>query len=97
MPSPVPFPKLVFRLLSWPARVAAARRDFALLAAMGEHELRDIGLTRQDLRDATALPLSENATGALARRAQERAELAQARRRPRTRRPPSRSRAIAAE
>ena len=58
---------------TWPARVIQARRDFASLAALGERELRDIGLSLQDLRDATALPLSENATHVLARRAEERA------------------------
>ena len=75
-----PVATLLWRLVTWPARVAQARRDFAMLASLGDRELRDIGLSRQDLRDATALPLSENATHALARRAGERAELARARR-----------------
>ncbi len=75
-----PVATLLWRLVTWPARVAQARRDFAMLASLGDRELRDIGLSRQDLRDATALPLSENATHVLARRAGERAELARARR-----------------
>jgi hypothetical protein len=32
------------------------------LARMSEYELRDIGLTRQDLNDATALPLDADPT-----------------------------------
>ena len=63
------------RALSWPARVGAARRTMSLLARMSEHELRDIGLTRQDLFDATALPLDSDPSALLARRraARERA------------------------
>ena len=60
---------LLLRILAWPVRVAEARRDFAMLARLGERELRDIGLSGQDLRDMSALPLSENATTVLARRA----------------------------
>ncbi len=79
----------VFRALTWPARVVQARRDFAALAMLGERELRDIGLSLQDLRDATALPMSENATHMLARRAEERAALALARRPRKTATPPA--------
>jgi uncharacterized protein YjiS (DUF1127 family) len=71
----------LLQLLTWPVRVAQARRDFAVLATMGERELRDIGLSGQDLRDAAALSLTENATHVLARRAKEREELALASRR----------------
>ena len=46
----------LWRVLSWPARVGAARRTMSELARMSEYELRDIGLTRSDLNDATALP-----------------------------------------
>jgi uncharacterized protein YjiS (DUF1127 family) len=56
------------RALSWPARVSAARRTMSQLARMSEYELRDIGLTRQDLSDATALPLDADPSGLLARR-----------------------------
>lgn len=43
----------------FPARLAKVRREMALLGGMSDCELSDIGLTRQDLRDASALPLSE--------------------------------------
>ena len=54
------------RILLWPARVLRARRELAALAALSDHELRDIGLTRQDLRGATALSLDESPTRFLA-------------------------------
>jgi hypothetical protein len=38
------------------------------LARMSEYELRDIGLTRQDVVDASALPLDADPSGLLARR-----------------------------
>lgn len=56
----------------WPVRVARARREFARLSALTEHELRDIGLTRGDLADVTALPLDEDPTLVLARKVEER-------------------------
>ena len=56
------------RALSWPARVGAARRTMRELARMSEYELRDIGLSRQDLFDATALPLDADPSALLARR-----------------------------
>jgi len=59
------------RIALWPARVAAARAAFAQLAAMSARELADIGLTAQDLRDATALALDENPAPILAARAAE--------------------------
>ncbi len=53
----------VFQALHWlasrPARFFAYRQEMALLGAMDDRELADIGLRRQDLRDATALPLGE--------------------------------------
>jgi uncharacterized protein YjiS (DUF1127 family) len=52
----------LWRILSWPARVGAARRT------MSEYELRDIGLTRSDVNDATALPLDADPSGLLVRR-----------------------------
>ncbi len=72
----------LWRLLSWPARVAEARREFALLAKLDDRGLADIGLTRQDLRDATAFALSEPPSPRLAERAREREVLARAQRRP---------------
>ena len=56
------------RALSWPARVGTARRTMSQLARMSEYELRDIGLTRQDVVDVSALPLDEDPTALLARR-----------------------------
>jgi uncharacterized protein YjiS (DUF1127 family) len=58
----------VWRLLSWPARVSATRRMMSELARMSEYELRDIGLTRSDINDATALPLDADPSGLLVRR-----------------------------
>ena len=48
------------RILLWPARALETRRLLDDLGSMSDHELRDIGLTRQDLRDATALPVSQD-------------------------------------
>jgi uncharacterized protein YjiS (DUF1127 family) len=73
---------LFWRLVSWPLRVAEARCEFALLAGLDDRGLADIGLTRQDLRDATALALSEHPSSRLAERAREREALIRARRRP---------------
>lgn len=61
------------RALAWPAHVTRVRRDLRLLSTMTDHELSDIGLVRQDLRDATALPLDTDPTALFARRARERA------------------------
>ena len=72
--------------LYWPFEVAEHRRAFRALAEMDDRGLADIGLTRQDLRDVTALPLSADPTQALAARAAEREALA---RRTRRRVPPS--------
>jgi uncharacterized protein YjiS (DUF1127 family) len=73
----------LWRVLAWPARVGAARRTMSELARMSEYELRDIGLTRSDINDATALPLDADPSGLLVRRrawrerpAGERADLA---------------------
>ncbi len=44
------------RLFGWPSRVLAARRVMRQLGALSDCELKDIGLYRQDLRDAVALP-----------------------------------------
>jgi uncharacterized protein YjiS (DUF1127 family) len=60
--------KVVWRILTWPARVSAARRTMFDLARMSEYELRDIGLTRSDINDASALPLDADPSGLLVRR-----------------------------
>ena len=58
----------LWRILTWPARVSATRRMMSELARMSEYELRDIGLTRSDVNDATALPLDADPSGLLVRR-----------------------------
>jgi len=63
---------LVLRVAGWPLRVLAARRAMAQLGAMSDRELADVGLYRQDLRDATALRMGEDPTTVLAARAAER-------------------------
>ena len=60
--------KALWRVLTWPARVGAARRTLSDLARMSEYELRDIGLTRSDVNDATALPLDADPSGLLVKR-----------------------------
>lgn len=63
---------LAMHVLTWPSRFVAARAVMNRLGAMSDHELRDIGLTRQDLRDATALVPDEDPTRLLAGRAASR-------------------------
>jgi uncharacterized protein YjiS (DUF1127 family) len=50
-----------------------ARKDYRLLCAMDEAALSDIGLTRADLRDATAAGYFGDPTVVIAARAAERA------------------------
>ena len=56
----------------WPLRVLRARQELEMLARMTENELKDIGLTRTDLGDATALPADVSPTDFLAGRVEER-------------------------
>ena len=58
----------LWRILTWPARVGAARRTMSELARMSEYELRDIGLTRSDVNDTMALALDEDPSGLLEKR-----------------------------
>ena len=51
---------IVRRAMSWPARVAEARRTLTLLGGMTDRELIDIGLRRSDLADCAALALDED-------------------------------------
>jgi uncharacterized protein YjiS (DUF1127 family) len=60
--------KALWRVLTWPARVGAARRTMSQLAQMSDFELRDIGLTRSDINDTTALPLGDDPSSLLVRR-----------------------------
>src|SRR4051812_39834512 len=57
---------LVREAILWPVRIVRARREFARIAALSDRELRDIGLMRHDLRNATALPLDADPTRYLA-------------------------------
>lgn len=61
------FATMIRRALSWPHRVAEARRTLAQLAQMSDRELSDIGLLRSDLADASALPRDEDPGERLAR------------------------------
>jgi uncharacterized protein YjiS (DUF1127 family) len=56
----------IVRAVLWPSRVIEARRTLSQLAGLSEYELRDIGLSRQDLVDFTARPLDEDPTPHLA-------------------------------
>jgi uncharacterized protein YjiS (DUF1127 family) len=60
--------KALWRVLTWPARVSAARRTMFELTQMSDLELRDIGLTRSDINDATALPMGDDPSSLLVRR-----------------------------
>ena len=56
------------RALSWPSRISAARRAMRQLARMSDYELRDIGLVRQDIVDASMLDPADDPSAMLARR-----------------------------
>ena len=60
------------RAVAWPFRVADARATLRTLAKMDARELADIGLTRCDLSDTSALPLDRDPGELLAARARER-------------------------
>jgi uncharacterized protein YjiS (DUF1127 family) len=76
------FVSSIVSLLLWPVRVAENRRIMAALGELDDRGLSDIGLSRQDLRDVTALPLGRDPTPLLAERAAEReAQALRARRR----------------
>ncbi|MBV9754483.1 MAG: DUF1127 domain-containing protein [Hyphomicrobiales bacterium] len=66
------FLSLVKNAAAWPLRVVRARRELEMLARMTEYELKDIGLSRSDLGDATALPADASPTEFLAARVEER-------------------------
>ena len=63
------------RALVWPFKVMEARATMRQLAGMNDHELRDIGLSRADVRDATGLALDQDPGVMLGGRAVERAML----------------------
>lgn len=49
-------PAALDAILAGPFRRFENRRTMQTMAAMSDHDLRDIGLTRGDIRDATAIP-----------------------------------------
>ena len=63
---------LARKVLGWPGRVLVARRTMLQLAGLTDHELKDIGLMRQDLVDVSALKLDQDPSRLLARRAGDR-------------------------
>ncbi len=63
---------LAKHVLFWPGRVITARHHAAVLNRLDERELRDIGLTRQDVLSTRALDLDEDPSTHLARIAAER-------------------------
>lgn len=64
--------RIALAIVSWPARAWQIRQEYALLAGMSEHELRDIGLSRQDVVDVSGYAVGEDPTLILAKRAEER-------------------------
>lgn len=62
---------IALRLVEF-VRAYRHRRDMAMLASFDDRMLRDIGLTRGDLRDAAAEPLWRDPTAVLVTRADER-------------------------
>jgi uncharacterized protein YjiS (DUF1127 family) len=63
---------LAIRLALAPVRFYRSRAALTQLAALGDHELSDIGLTRADIAAAGSLPVGDDPTLALARTVQER-------------------------
>lgn len=64
-----PLARAFQQLAGWPFRVAARRAALRQLAGMSERELADIRLTRQDLRDASALMPGQDPTSGFSMRA----------------------------
>ncbi len=63
---------LAKRVVLWPGRVMTARQHAAILHRLDERELRDIGLTRQDVLSTSALDMDQDPSLHLARIAEER-------------------------
>ena len=66
------FGRATLRALLFPVRFYEARARFAEVARLTDHELADIGLSRSDVSDVSALPRDIDPTGELARRAETR-------------------------
>ena len=63
---------LAKRVVLWPGRVMTARQHAAILHRLDERELRDIGLTRQDVLSTSALDMDQDPSLHLAHIAEER-------------------------
>ncbi len=63
---------LAAAVMAWPARIVEHRRLMNQMAGMSDHELRDIGLFRQDVADATAVAYGHDPSEVLVERAAER-------------------------
>ncbi len=59
--------RMLLRIVLTPVRFYRARARFAELAALNDAQLRDIGLMRQDIANASALPRDVDPTPELAR------------------------------
>lgn len=69
----VPFGRVISAILNAPARFIRHRQLLATMAQMSDAELKDIGLARPDVSDATALRLGSDVGLFLSTRAQGRA------------------------
>ncbi len=65
-----------FALTLWPLRALAHRQLMTTLGSFDDRALADIGLSRQDLRDATALSIAVDPSDLLNERARNRSDLA---------------------
>ena len=63
---------VLLHVLGWPVRVYRARQLMLQLGTFSDRELKDIGLMRQDLRDATGLASGIDPSATLRARAEAR-------------------------
>ena len=64
--------QMLSAVLGAPIRFIKHRRLMSTMAQMSDYELKDIGLIRPDVSDATALPLGSDIGSFLSVRARER-------------------------
>ena len=64
--------RVLAAILGAPARFVRHRHLLSTMAEMSDAELKDIGLARPDVSDATALPLGSDVGSFLAARAHDR-------------------------
>ena len=65
-------PAVIDGIVMAPFRALERRRVIGTLAAMSDHDLRDIGLSRGDIRDAMAMPIGSDGSLFLAGRREAR-------------------------